>query len=375
MQRVFGDAWVFMDRIHDANDSAEVLFHTARRDHPKINAWFVVAKGTADWNRLRPLAGNRVLAHGSLRWKLAMLNCRHLISSHVDQPIRRPPAIVELAPPTFQFTFLQHGVIKDDLSRWLNGKQLDLFVTSTEGEYNSIVGDNTPYVFTSKEVKLTGLPRFDALTAAACRRGERRPDLVLVAPTWRQWLNQLAADGSEADEPVKAFTASEYFRNWHAVLTSSRLQSAAASAGLSVAFLPHPNIRPAVPLFDLDADIPVIEYADPELHDYFARAAVLITDYSSMAFNAAYLEHPVVYFQFDSAQVKAGGHLGRQGYFDYERDGFGPVTQSPDEAITAVESIAAGSLDQEYGDRIARTFPFRDGKCSQRVIEEILRLG
>ena len=178
-------------------------------------------------------------------------------------------------------------VIKDDLSRWLNDKTLDLFITSTGAEYESIAVDNTPYVYTSKEVKLTGLPRFDALTAADRRRGKREPDLLLIAPTWRQWLNQLAPDGSEADERRHAFEASAYFQNWRDVLTSDRLRSAAASAGLSVAFLPHPNIRPAVPLFDLDSGITVIEYSDPDLHDYFARAAVLITDYSSMAFNAA----------------------------------------------------------------------------------------
>lgn len=374
-QRRFSDAWVFMDRIHDANDSGEVLFHSARRDHPQINAWFVLKKGTSDWDRLQPLAGNRLLAHGSFRWKLAMLNCRHLISSHVDQPILRPPAIARLAKPTFQFTFLQHGVIKDDLSRWLNDKALDLFITSTEAEYESIAGDNTPYVYTSKEVKLTGLPRFDALTAADRGRGEREPDLLLIAPTWRQWLNQLAPDGSGADDRTHAFAASEYFQNWRDVLTSNRLQSAAAAAGLSVAFLPHPNIRPAIPLFDLDSSIPVIEYSDPDLHDYFARAAVLVTDYSSMAFNSAYLEHPVVYFQFDSERIKAGGHLGRQGYFDYERDGFGPVAESPEDVFAAIESITSGSLDRKYSDRITSTFPFRDGKCSDRVIAEIQQLG
>jgi glycosyltransferase involved in cell wall biosynthesis len=374
-QRLFRNAWVLMDRIHDANDSAEVLFLTLRRDHRNINAWFVLKKGTPDWDRLKPLAGRRLLPHGSLRWKLAILNCRHLISSHVDQPILRPPEITRLAEPTYQFTFLQHGVIKDDLSRWLNDKALNLFITSTEAEYESIAGDNTPYVYTSKEVKLTGLPRFDALTAAHRRRGEREPDLLLIAPTWRQWLNQLAPDGSEADERSHAFEASEYFQNWRDVLTSDRLQSAAASAGLSVAFLPHPNIRPAVRLFNLDSRIPVIEYSDPDLHDYFARAAVLITDYSSMAFNAAYLEHPVVYFQFDSERVKAGGHLGRQGYFEYERDGFGPVAESPEEVFAAVESITTGSLHSKYRDRITNTFPFRDGKCSERVIEAIRQLG
>ena len=107
----------------------------------------------------------RVVRHGSLAWKLLMLNARHLISTHVDHPIVRPEEIVRLGPPGWRFAFLQHGVIKDDISRWLNGKGIDLFVTSTPQEHESIAGDHTPYRYTTREARLTGLPRFDKVLA------------------------------------------------------------------------------------------------------------------------------------------------------------------------------------------------------------------
>lgn len=374
---MFGGAWIMLDRIHDANDSAEVLFHTIRRERPNVNAWFVLAHGTPDWDRLAPLAGRRLLRHGSLRWKLAMLNCRYLISSHTDQPIRRPPALARLGQPAHKFVFLQHGVIKDDLSRWLNGKSIDLFVTSTPAEHESIVADRTPYVYTTKEVRLTGLPRFDALEAAKQRRHGDDPDLILIAPTWRQWLNMLESDGSgraDLERRLEAFARSEYANQWRSVLGSPRLRAIAAAHGLSIAFLPHPNIVRAVPTFDLDEQVLVAEYSRPDLHDVFARTAVMVTDYSSMAFNAAYLERPVVYFQFDGERVRAGGHLGREGYFDYRRDGFGPVVEGADEAVDAVDSIVGGCLDPEVRERIAAAFPHRDGQCSRRVIGEIRAL-
>ena len=57
----FENAWVLMDRIHDANDSGEILFRWLRDNRPDINAWFVVEKDTPDWHRLqsRRLRGSR----------------------------------------------------------------------------------------------------------------------------------------------------------------------------------------------------------------------------------------------------------------------------------------------------------------------------
>ena len=52
VRRRFADAWVLMDRVHDADDSAEVLFRYLRKSRPKINAWFVIESGTPDWERL-----------------------------------------------------------------------------------------------------------------------------------------------------------------------------------------------------------------------------------------------------------------------------------------------------------------------------------
>ena len=178
-RRLFRNAWVLMDRIHDSDDSAERLFGYLRQKRRKINAWFVVERGTPDYRRLRAMGYRRIVPHGSLLWKLLMLNCRHLISSHADVPIMRPPDIVRLTAPTWQFTFLQHGVIKDDLSSWLNPKQIDLFVTSTPQEHASIVGDDSAYVFTDKEVRLAGLPRFDRLWEIGQRVGEEQQRLDL----------------------------------------------------------------------------------------------------------------------------------------------------------------------------------------------------
>ena len=102
-------------------------------------------------------------------------------------------------------------MIKDDLSPWLNNKRIDLFVTSTQPEYDSIAGDHTPYTFTAKETKLTGLPRFDRLLEQGQRFGPEQRDLVLVAPTWRDWLVPPLEVGSQKRTIVlEDFMATDY---------------------------------------------------------------------------------------------------------------------------------------------------------------------
>jgi glycosyltransferase involved in cell wall biosynthesis len=372
--RRYRDAWVLMDRIHDADDSGEHLFRHLRAHRPDINAWFVVEKGTPDWRRLRPEFGRRVVAHDSLPWLALMLNCLNLVSSHVDKPVHRPDRVLRLAKngkPPWRFSFLQHGVIKDDLSRWLNPKAVHLFVTSTAAEQESVAGDHTQYAYTTREAKLTGLPRFDRLLAAADEVSSR--DLVLVAPTWRQWLMPPLQPGSQRRVLNEDFLHTDYARNWLGLVTSERVAELCAAHGVQVGFLPHPNLQSVLDLVELPPHVVPLSFTDNNVQQLFARAAVLVTDYSSMAFNAAYLDRAVVYFQFDADVVQAGGHVGRAGYFDYARDGFGPVVEDLGGAVDAIADVLAqGSRPApEYLARNASTFLLRDGRCCERVTAAI----
>jgi glycosyltransferase involved in cell wall biosynthesis len=375
-QKLYADAWVLMDRLHDAGDSGEVLFRRLRESHPEINSWFVIEKGSADWPRLRKEFGSRVVAHGTLRWKVLMAHCINLLSSHADVPIMRPEQVLEFAEGRWRFTFLQHGVIKDDLSSWLRSKQIDLFVTSTRAEHESIAGDGTAYPFTTKEVRLTGLPRFDRLREIGERFGPDQRDLVLVAPTWRSWLVGGLEDGQRRriDDDV---AGSEFARSWFALLDDPDLAQACRAGGLTLALLPHPNLRELAAHVDLPGHVTVLDYDGADVQEYFARARVLVTDYSSIAFNAAYLDRHVVYYQFDADRVRLGGHVGRAGYFSYERDGFGPVTAAHEEAVAAViDAIKAGPAPlTPYRERTEAAFPDRDGGCCERVIEAVRQAG
>ncbi|ACQ79453.1 glycosyl transferase family 2 [Beutenbergia cavernae DSM 12333] len=374
----FQDAWTFMDRVRDADDNAERLFRYVRTHEPSINAWFVLDKRSPDWARLtKDGFGDRLVHYGSTRWTVLMLHTRHLISSHVDRAQHDPQPLVWWGPRTWDFTFLQHGVIKDDISRWLNTKRIDLFVTSTPGEHESVVGDDTGYKFTTKEAKLVGLARFDRLRELGAATPPAQRDLILVAPTWRSWLMSKDPRDVTGHSLVTAdFFQSEFASNWLGFLKSDELARLARSSGKTVAFLPHPNLQPILDELDLPAHVQPLTFHGEDVQQFFARSAAFVTDYSSMAFNAAYIDRPVLYFQFDYDRVMRGGHTGREDYFQYGRDGFGPVAETLEDAIDALGKVAADGWrpSAEHDARIDRTFPERDGGCCARTVAAVRAL-
>jgi CDP-glycerol glycerophosphotransferase (TagB/SpsB family) len=309
---------------------------------------------------------------------MLMLNCAWLLSSHIDLPISRPPQLLRIvAQPTWRLGFLQHGVTKDDLSRWLNHRELELFTVATEAEFASVAGDGTAYRWTAKETRLTGLPRFDRLRAKGRAMPKEDRNLVIVAPTWRQWLTLPLATGSQRRQLDAAFWESDYIRNWTAILRSEAIAAAVTKRGWRLGFMPHPNLQGMLGQLDLPAHVEPLTFAGTDVQDLYARCALLVTDYSSVAFDTAYIDRPVVYFQFDRELTLGGGHVGRQGYFDYGRDGFGPVAEDVATAEQAiVASIRHGARPAaEYLARIAATFPVRDGGACARVVETVEELS
>jgi CDP-glycerol glycerophosphotransferase (TagB/SpsB family) len=264
-------------------------------------------------------------------------------------------------------------VIKDDLSRWLNHRELELFVVSTAAELESVAADGSAYRFGAKEVALTGLPRFDRLLAKGRATAKDARDLVIVAPTWRSWLTLPLASGSQRREVDTAFWESEYIRSWTALLRSEAIAEALRARGWRLGFMPHPNLQGVLGQLDLPAHVEPLTFAGTDVQELYARCALLVTDYSSVVFNTIYLDRPAVYFQFDRDVTLGGAHVGRHGYFDYERDGFGPVAtdlRGAERAIVA--AVRHGPQPtSEYQARIRATFPVRDGGACARVIDAI----
>lgn len=365
----FENAWVFIDRDVDAGDSAEDQYWWMRTHHPEMNSWFVVRKGTRDWRRMTD-AGARLVGYGTPEFYALLKHADHLASSHADRFITHVlPS--KMNPRGYAFTFLQHGVIKGDISHWLNPKDIQTFIASTQAEY-SYLTESPAYRYSAKEVALAGLPRFDVLKERADAVPPEERNLILVMPTWRDYLVGRMGKDSADREMIRGFTETVYAKSLSGLLNDHRLLSLSERLGKRIIFMPHPNMQPYLSEFALPQQVEVRSYADTDVRDMLIRASVLVTDYSSIAFNAAYIRAPVLYFQFDLDEYLSG-HTERAGYFEYETDGFGPVVSTIDDASESVMSIVANGIDNSYLRRMELAFPERDGQNRRRVYEAMLR--
>ena len=368
------NSWLILDRDNLADDNAEHFYRYVKTNYPNENIFFILRKSSHDWSRLKN-DGFNLIPFGSITYLFALIQANHLISSHADS------YVTDFIPRRFfksmlkyKFTFLQHGITRDDISNWLNNKDIDCFITSTPQEYQAIIGDNSHYKFTSKEVALTGLARHDRLIT----REEPTQKVILIMPTWRKSFVGDTKKNSAKRTKTDAFYNSNYAKYWRSILHSSELKKLAQENGYKVVFFPHANMQIYIDWFDTPSWIEVRTHeTDPILQKLFRRANIMITDYSSVFFEFAFLQKALIYYQFDYDFMYGGEQQSQLGYFDFKKDGFGAVVKSEKELLSEIEHLLLrdGEPDSIYKKRMIDTFPNRDGKNCQRIYEAIKNLG
>src|SRR5699024_6129906 len=191
-------------------------------------------------------------------------------------------------------------------------KAIDLLVTASRDEHAAIAGDGARYAFTTRETVLTGFPRHNRLISLArssARSGHGGH--VLLMPTWRAYFAGAVRGRTGERELNPAFYGSRFAREWVGLASSSRLRELCEREGLEIVLMPHPNLEPYLPGLDLPPHVHVVTYAQADVQEMIAGAALMITDYSSVAFDAAIARRPMAYFQFDREEFLGGGHIGR----------------------------------------------------------------
>lgn len=372
----FQDTWLIIDHENRADDNGEHFYRYIAKNHPEINVYFVLSKASKDWNRLAA-EGFRLLEYGSIRTYAAAQCAKLVISSD---------AIAEcmyLAPrnifgmPTYSFVFLQHGVTINDISAWLNPKRIALITAATKEEADVFVWKNSGYSFTAQNVALTGFSRFDALyerRLAELESAVELPKSVFIMPTWRRkvYLDLLAASNDE--ERYHLLNKKSYLAYWIRLLNSKEIASLAKNG--VVRFALHPNLRGYEHLIDLPEYVVPVVIDDVSIQDMIFDSGLFLTDYSSLAVDFALAERRVCYLQFAGADVETGAHSWNPGYFDYIRDGFGPVFTDVNCGADIVDFLLGlkPEWDQMAAERRASLKVTFDGKASQRIMTAVSAL-
>ncbi|MCR5846612.1 MAG: CDP-glycerol glycerophosphotransferase family protein [Lachnospiraceae bacterium] len=369
--------WLVSDRYSVADDNGEAFFrYLSKLDNPDVEVYFVIDKDSPDFERLTE-TGN-VLDQDSDEHLILHMIADVIISSQADEYIIDPLWRKGISGHVFKdmyadhkFVFLQHGVIKDDLSRWLNryNKNIEGFICSAPKEAASIL--NYKYYYDEKNVWLTGLPRYDRLY-----HDEKKK--IMIMPTWRKWLMKdynAAKSDKYATKARDDIEKTEFGIFYHDLLNNERLLDACEQFGYTLCFMPHTNFRDCMDKICNDERVENLGL-EKKYREAFAEADLLVTDYSSTAMDFAYLRKPVLYVQFDREQFFSGEHTYDKGYFEYEEDGFGEVVYELEDIVDLIiEYIQSGcELKEKYRNRIDNFFAYNDQNNCSRVFDRIAKI-
>lgn len=349
--------WLFFDLPGRADDNAEHFYRYVQGQHPDRKIYFALDKTSAHWPRLAG-EGFNLLEYGSRGFAEACREAALIIASHYS----RVPKKYVSDKNSSKFVYLGHGVHKDCLVERLGDFYVRLLVTSIEKEHKYLLQTGNHYRW--MYIARTGMPRHDILR----RYQAAKEKIILIMPTWRKSLRP----GSQA--AVKAgygqyLSASPYLRSWSEFLNSSRLKRSAAEHGYKIIFCPHHLTQGYLPYFQVPEHIQVVVFDDLNVQSVFGKSAVLITDYSSVAFDLSFLGRTILYYHFDAVHFQHSHYA--QGYFDYDADGFGPVCLTPEVLLDELEAALRRRAEPQarYLRRMEGAFPHKDGKNCERLYE------
>ena len=201
--------------------------------------------------------------------------------------------------------------------------------------------------FPREDLYVTGLPKFDR----AYR--EDGADRILIMPTWRPWDHNI----------VRTDTKSAPY--YHMLIEI--LEAVPDHLKDRAFLLPHPLVRPALVGTELEAHMWTGSYDEA-----LRQCALLITDYSSISYDAFYRGANVIFWwkEKDECMRRYGGHL----MLD-EDSAFAPVAYEADELARAIEELVDAPQVEEYVRRYRRLVEFHDNRNTERLMAALERDG
>lgn len=356
--------WLICERECDARDNGYWFFKYMCENHPEIEAVYAINKKSKDYQKVASV-GKTIQFGSFIHWVYYFAAKWNISSQKEGKPNAALCFILEVYLNMVQNrVFLQHGIIKDDL-RWLyyDVSKISVFCCAARREHKYVVDT---FGYRPEKIVLTGLCRFDNLLMP--HQVKRQ---ILVMPTMREWLKTISSDTLKY-EKTKDFCQSEYFVTWNSFLHNGRLHELLEANNIDLLFYPHPSMQKYVNQFKTECSrIAIASSGHYDIQQLLMESAMLITDYSSIYFDFAYMKKPLVYYQFDYDKYRKGQY--QEGYFSYKDDGFGPVVYTEGDLLKEIEECIADNLKmpRKYSERTEGFFAFSDRDNCRRTYEAI----
>lgn len=354
--------WLFCERPQVADDNAWIFFNWMRRNHPEQRCFFVLNRNAKLFNHKE----KSMIAWGSFRHYVYYWMSYVYVKATFDSP--EPNSKVcyycnNWFKKSLKQIYLKHGIVKDGCENHTY-KELKarLFICGAKREYEYFL-QNADYP--KGYLAYTGLARYDDLYDAPkdCKS-------ILIIPTWRRYLY---VAGKTERENRESFLNSAFYKRYMELLNNDEFQEFLEKNSLSVKFYLHAKFDKYRDLFLSQSSNIEIASLSESVHQLLMDAGLVITDYSSVFFDVAYMKKPTLYFHFDYGEFRQK-HLS-EGYFSYPKDGFGPISTNAFDLIEEIKRKYVNGhfvLERKFEERINSFFERRDANNCERIYHAMM---
>ena len=357
--------WIFFDKLYKGGDNGEHLFDYAFHNVDYADSYYIIRSDIEDYKRLKAKYGRHILPYNSIRQKVAVLNADLIFATHANafkfcgfgtdlQECLRGDLKAKIV-------CIQHGLTIQDMpqhqSRLIDNTRA--YFCASEKEIENL--EQESYGYNNNELILTGLPRYDGLK-------DREKKQILLTPTWRREIVISGNKTGDSKEYNPRFKETEYFRIYNELINNEKLNACASECGYKIVFLLHPTIGMQIEDFDPPETVEMVNGTVALYEDYLAESSLMITDYSGVQFDFAYMKKPVLYYQPEELPPQY-----ENGHFSYEKDGFGPVIEKQKDLIDAVCAYMKNGcrMEPEYIARVEQFFKYTDDRNCERICAAI----
>ncbi|MDF9867005.1 CDP-glycerol glycerophosphotransferase [Bacilli bacterium PM5-3] len=348
------DIWLVSERIYKAQDNGFYFFKYMRENHPEKEVYYVIDRESKEVEKLKQY-GNVVYYKSKEHIELTFLASKFISTHHYDYmlPLRDEDFKKKLKGAVI---FLQHGVMGTKYMANLYGNDLktfvaDSFIVSSEKEKGYIITD---FKFAKEDIYVTGLARYDNLFNA-----KKPKKQVVIIPTWRDWLQN-----------VDKFMDSDYFKRYKSLISNEVLIKKCQMQNIEIVFCLHPNMQQYTPLFESDI-VKVVSQGEIDVQTLIKESSLLVTDFSSVAFDFSFLNKPVLYYMFDRERFfgKEGSHL------DVDSSLPGRIIAFEDVVVDEITKYIDNGfvMEEKYQNRANQFIEYKDVDNSKRIMDVVIK--
>lgn len=340
-------------------ESASVLFEKLMDSGYKY-AYFIISEEAID--DVPEKYRKNVLIKHSFKHYLYFFKAKSFIGTEtmvhsVDLKTFNRLALMKIASKRKNYVFLQHGVMYmvslDSEARKMFKRQ------NLKGKYRVVVSSQSEadhFVELGRheyeDLYITGLPKFDKNDL------NDDADKIVIMPTWRPWEINTARDN---------FLETSYFK-----MIMRIYDCVPENLKKNVIILPHPLIINE--LKKLPESVSDAIATDVKYDEILKQARILITDYSSIAYDAFYRGTRVIFYWEEKDQCMAQYGPTTKLMLN-EENVYGDYFYSTDGLSEAIERNYNNPQTEEQKERYSKIVAYHDGKNTERLINYLVRDG